>query len=210
MDHINGDGNRETAPQYLLGIDKLLEPVIVRFFADGHVCGVSSGSVIRFQGKSSSDGQVDLTFLPPPPPDKDDEPTKDSDLNNAGTKPADPSASEDEEEKAAKKKAQYILSLFGSGPSGSAHKTVSRNLIIWEGRLEDGKGKSFDFYFKRPRSKVDMPIAAQKFSCGEATCDPLEISIVIKKGSEGTFRRDASQLQISSIRPLEGMSLFYG
>src|SRR5262245_22130257 len=49
----NGDGK-----EYMLGVDKLLTSVLMRFFPDGHVCGIGYGDSVRIEGANFADSQI--------------------------------------------------------------------------------------------------------------------------------------------------------
>lgn len=161
---------------YLLGIDRLLEPVAVRFFPDGLVCG-QGGSMgnIRIEGSNISEGQLQLRLLEVPPLSA--------------------------EEKTDNRQQEFLRRFFSQNLVGSATRRLTPETIIWEGTVQGASGRQFDFYLKRTRPTVQKAAAATKESCGDGGCDPLSFVVKVKKGFEATLLRDAKNMPISKIKP---------
>jgi hypothetical protein len=173
------DGN---AGQYMLGMDRLLEPVTVRFFSDGRVCGANPYLDIRFEGSNKTEGDLDIKFLAAPVP------------------PADTPKESQEQTK-------YIFALFRDSPSGNARKELTTDLILWSGSVTDNSGKKHDFYIKRPRPGAHIAVANNTanrgYSCGESGCDPLTFYVSIKAGSVQQFLEDVKRLPVAKVKKVE-------
>ena len=170
------------AEKYMLGIDKLLEPVTIRFFLDGHVCGINQYLNIRFEGSNKPEGELNIKFLAAPKLSAD---TSEENLE----------------------KMKYISRLFRQGPSGNARKELTADLILWDGSVSDTSGKKYDFYVKRPRDGADVAAASRtndnSLSCGDGGCDPLTFYVGIKKGSVQQFLKDITQFSVSKVGKAE-------
>jgi hypothetical protein len=182
------DGDKEV-PQYLLGLDRLLVPVAVQFFPDGRVCGVTAFPPIRFQGRTVSDGQINLTFLPSPPED------------SAQSAPPDP-ANASPADKQERRQKEFMARLFRAPLTGTATRQQTDDLILWDGRLKGADGTGYDFYLKRTRPTARKPPPGTKDMCGDGGCDPLTLNVVVKKGSEAQLLKDAKNMAISKIVPV--------
>ena len=176
----NGDGK-----QYILGFDKLLTSVLIRFFPDGHVCGINE--ILRIEGTNAADGQIQIAIL---------------DLK---TNPPDPgaTATDGNDQSASWKQQKYIDTLLRSKLSGTARKQLTAELILWEGRLQGNDGKSFDFYLKRTRPNVSKPVPTGGDDCGDGGCVELSIIVLVKKGAVASFLQDARLLPISKLKATE-------
>jgi hypothetical protein len=186
------DGDKEL-PRYLFGLDRLLLPVEVRFFPDGRVCGVNAFPPIRFQGRTVSDGQMSLIFLPSPPEDP------------AQSTPPDP-ANESPADRQERRQKEFLARLFHVPLSASATKQQADDLVIWDGRLQGADGTGYDFYLKRTRPTAKKPPPGTKDFCGDGGCDPLTLNVVVKKGSEAQLLKDAKNMAISKIVPAQDCS----
>jgi hypothetical protein len=182
------DGDKEL-PQYLLGLDRLLVPVRVRFFPDGRVCGVNAFPPIRFQGRKLSDGEISVTFLPPSPAD-------------AVPTPPDP-ANDTPAAKQERRQNEATARLFRAALTGTATRQQTDDLILWDGRLKGADGAGYDFYLKRTRATARKPPPGTKDFCGDGGCDPLTLNVVVKKGTEAQLLKDAKNMAISKIEPAQ-------
>jgi hypothetical protein len=178
-------GEQDGAAEYMLGIDKLLEPVLVRFFPDGHVCGMNPFLDIRFEGTNPSDGQLQLSFLTPPA--------------------LAPEERNSTDEFVLRKK--YIIALFSRKITGEARKQLTTDLFLWDGQAQDEKGRKLDFYLKRTRPNVPMPNPSNKDAvnyCGDGGCEPFKFVVSIKPQSEAKLLQDIKQMPVDKIERFKG------
>jgi hypothetical protein len=179
------NGRIKGVSEYLLGIDKLLEPVLVRFFPDGHVCGMNPYLDIRFEGSMPNDGQLQLSFLAAPP------------LEANERNSTDPSVVQK----------KYIIALFSRGIAGEARRQQTSDLILWDGQAQDSTGRKLDFYLKRAQPTARLPAPSNNDAvnrCGDGGCDPLKFVVAVKPGTVDTLRTDLKQMPVDKIEQVKG------
>lgn len=169
---------------YMLGIGADLVAISLTFFPDGRVCGYGEYiPLIRIEGRNISDGKIEVNFLPDPkqnPPQKKGN-KKDDDIEVEAY--------------------PDLGKVVSSRATGTAIKSVVRNVVIWEGTLAIANGESVSFYLKRTRTEAHAPpeVTNGAECAGDGGCAPLTVLTEIKRGSSLTFRNDVKSLPVTKI-----------
>lgn len=176
---------------YMLGIDKLLAPIALRFMSDGKICAVNPNIGIRIEGTNPQEGKLHVHFLNvlDQQQDQSDSPAQKSESEDA-----------DSDEKVMENPDRTTASkLFARGLLGSATKRTTSDVIIWEGKATGKDGSTFDFYIKRTKDSAEVPGPASQEYCGDGGCDALRFYVLVRRAAKDQFLRDAKKLPVSRI-----------